>query len=163
MEFVEGHQLTEDIRSTGMALEQVERYGIQLADALSHAHGRRDYSRDLKSANVNESRHRACSRLLDFRNFSAHGCRRWNDITRFDKSWESQHTFGTLPYVAPEVFKGQEADERATSGRWVFCSMMVGGPSSISRRHCLRIGRGHHPRASTGNYAIHSDGAAKRD
>ena len=34
--------------------------------------------------------------------------------TRFDNSWESQRTFtGTLPYVAPEVFKGQEADERS--------------------------------------------------
>jgi TolB-like protein/Tfp pilus assembly protein PilF len=36
------------------------------------------------------------------------------DTTRFDKSWESQHTFtGTLPYMAPEVLKGEEADERS--------------------------------------------------
>jgi serine/threonine-protein kinase len=113
MEFVEGHQLTEDIRSTDMALEQVERYGIQLADALSHAHGRRIIHRDLKSANVMITPS-GLLKVLDFgisRRMDAGG---GDDITRFDKSWESQHTFtGTLPYVAPEVFKGQEADERS--------------------------------------------------
>ncbi len=113
MEFVEGHQLTEDIRSTGMALEQVERYGIQLADALSHAHSRGIIHRDLKSANVMITPS-GLLKVLDFgisRRMDAGG---GDDITRFDKSWESQHTFtGTLPYVAPEVFKGQEADERS--------------------------------------------------
>jgi TolB-like protein/Tfp pilus assembly protein PilF len=37
-----------------------------------------------------------------------------DETTRFDKSWDSQHTFtGTLPYIAPEVLKGVEADERS--------------------------------------------------
>jgi serine/threonine protein kinase len=40
MEFVEGRPLSGEILSTGMSLDQVERYGMQLADALSHAHSR---------------------------------------------------------------------------------------------------------------------------
>src|SRR5271167_170598 len=52
MEFVEGRQLTLEIPSTGLSLDQVERYGSQLADALAHAHGRGVIHRDLKSATV---------------------------------------------------------------------------------------------------------------
>ena len=113
MEYVEGRQLTTEIRSTGMALDQVERYGIQLAEALSHAHSRGIIHRDLKAANVMITPS-GLLKVLDFgisRRMDKSG---GDATTRFDKSWESQHTFtGTLPYVAPEVFKGQEADERS--------------------------------------------------
>ena len=113
MEFVEGKPLTAEINSTGMALEQVERYGIQLAEALSHAHSRGIVHRDLKSANVMITP-TGLLKVLDFgisRRLDPGG---GDGTTRFDQSWESQHTFtGTLPYVAPEVFKGQEGDERS--------------------------------------------------
>ncbi len=113
MEYVEGRQLSTEIRSTGMPLDQVERYGIQLADALSHAHSRGIIHRDLKAANVMITP-LGLLKVLDFgisRRVDKSG---GDETTRFDKSWESQHTFtGTLPYVAPEVFKGQEADERS--------------------------------------------------
>ncbi len=113
MEYVEGRQLSTEIRSTGMPLDQVERYGIQLADALSHAHGRGIIHRDLKAANVMTTPS-GLLKVLDFgisRRVDKSG---GDETTRFDKSWESQHTFtGTLPYVAPEVFKGQVADERS--------------------------------------------------
>ncbi len=113
MEYVEGRQLSTEIRSTGMAQDQVERYGIQLADALSHAHSRGIIHRDLKAANVMITPS-GLLKVLDFgisRRVDKTG---GDETTRFDKSWESQHTFtGTLPYVAPEVFKGEEADERS--------------------------------------------------
>jgi eukaryotic-like serine/threonine-protein kinase len=113
MEYVEGHQLGVEITSTGMPLEQVERYGVQLADALSHAHSRGIVHRDLKSANVIVTP-TGLLKVLDFgisRRLDDGG---GDGTTRFDQSWESQHTFtGTLPYVAPEVFRGQEADERS--------------------------------------------------
>jgi serine/threonine protein kinase/Tfp pilus assembly protein PilF len=113
MEYVEGRQLSSEIRSTGMPLDQVERYGIQLADALSHAHSRGIIHRDLKAANVIITPS-GLLKVLDFgisRRVDKSG---GDETTRFDKSWESQHTFtGTLPYVAPEVFKGEEADERS--------------------------------------------------
>jgi serine/threonine protein kinase/tetratricopeptide (TPR) repeat protein len=112
MEFVQGRQLSEEIRSTGMALDQVERYGIQLAEALSHAHSRGIIHRDLKSANVMITPS-GLLKVLDFGISRRMDQSAGEGTTRFDKSWESQHTFtGTLPYVAPEVFKGQEADER---------------------------------------------------
>jgi eukaryotic-like serine/threonine-protein kinase len=113
MEFVEGHPLTAEINSAGMALDQVERYGMQLADALSHAHNRGIIHRDLKSANVMITPS-GLLKVLDFGISKRMDEGGGDDTTRFDKSWESQHTFtGTLPYVAPEVFKGQEADVRS--------------------------------------------------
>ena len=115
MEFVEGRPLSMEISSTGMSLEQVERYGLQLADALSHAHSRGVIHRDLKSANVMLTPSGRL-KVLDFgisRRVEAHHGG-GDETTRFDQSWESQHTFtGTLPYVAPEILKGEEANERS--------------------------------------------------
>ena len=113
MEYIEGRPLSLEIPSTGMSLAQVERYGMQLSDALQHAHSRGIIHRDLKSANVILT---PAGRLkvLDFgisRKVDESG---GDATTRFDQSWESQHTFtGTLPYMAPEVLKGQEGDVRS--------------------------------------------------
>ena len=114
MEFVEGRPLTMEIPATGIGLEQVERYGMQLADALGHAHSRGIIHRDLKSANVIVTP-QGRLKVLDFgisrRLEPGKGS---DETTRFDQSWESQHTFtGTLPYVAPEVLKGEEGDARS--------------------------------------------------
>src|SRR5208283_2423061 len=114
MEYVEGRPLSMEIPSNGMALEQVERYGMQLAEALGHAHSRGIAHRDLKSANVIVTPHGRL-KVLDFgisrRMDTGHG---GDETTRFDQSWESQHTFtGTLPYVAPEILKGEEGDARS--------------------------------------------------
>jgi len=113
MEYVEGRPLSLEIPSTGLALDQVERYGMQLADALQHAHSRGIIHRDLKAANVILTP-TGRLKVLDFgisRKIEPGG---GDDTTRFDQSWESQHTFtGTLPYIAPEVLKGQEADVRS--------------------------------------------------
>jgi eukaryotic-like serine/threonine-protein kinase len=113
MEFVEGRPLSMEILSSGMTADQVERYGMQLADALSHAHSRGIIHRDLKAANVMVTPSGRL-KVLDFgisRRLEAGG---GDETTRFDKSWESQHTLtGTLPYIAPEVLKGIEADARS--------------------------------------------------
>jgi eukaryotic-like serine/threonine-protein kinase len=113
MEFVEGRPLSMEIISAGMSLDQVERYGMQLADALSHAHSRGIIHRDLKAANVIVTPSGRL-KVLDFgisRRLETGG---GEETTRFDKSWDSQHAFtGTLPYIAPEVLKGEKADERS--------------------------------------------------
>jgi eukaryotic-like serine/threonine-protein kinase len=114
MEFVEGRPLSMEIPSTGLSQEQVERYGLQLADALSHAHSRGVIHRDLKAANVIVTPSGRL-KVLDFgisQRFEPG--RSGDDTTVMDQSWESQNTFtGTLPYIAPEILKGQEADARS--------------------------------------------------
>jgi len=114
MEYIAGRPLSLEIPSTGLALEQVERYGMQLADALQHAHSRGIIHRDLKSANVILTPSGRL-KVLDFGiSRKVEPGRGGDETTRFDQSWESQHTFtGTLPYIAPEVLKGQEADARS--------------------------------------------------
>src|SRR5437867_7249767 len=52
MELVEGKTLKSLIGSAGLAVESIMRYGIQIAGALAHAHGRNIVHRDLKSANL---------------------------------------------------------------------------------------------------------------
>lgn len=114
MEYVEGRSLSIEIPSIGLSLDQVERYGMQLADALGHAHSRGIIHRDLKSANVIVTPSGRL-KVLDFGiSRRIEPGRGGDETTRFDQSWESQHTFsGTLPYIAPEVLKGQEADARS--------------------------------------------------
>jgi eukaryotic-like serine/threonine-protein kinase len=114
MEYVEGRALSLEIPSTGLSLEQVERYGLQLADALSHAHSRGVIHRDLKTANIILTPSGRL-KVLDFGISQRFEPGRIGDATTvMDQSWESQHTFtGTLPYIAPEILKGQEADVRS--------------------------------------------------
>src|SRR3569832_1412852 len=52
MELIEGRSLAELIGETGLPLELTLRYGVQIAGALAHAHGRRIVHHDLKSANI---------------------------------------------------------------------------------------------------------------
>src|SRR5262245_31293054 len=52
MELVEGMSLNELARVKPLTTEAVTRYGVQIADALAHAHDRQIVHRDLKGANV---------------------------------------------------------------------------------------------------------------
>ena len=113
MEYVEGTPLSDCIGSGGMPVESVLRYGAQIADALAHAHERGIVHRDLKSANVMitpEGR----IKVLDF------GVAR--RVTPEDHTGTAaiQSTItepggmpGTVPYMAPEVLKGEPADRRS--------------------------------------------------
>src|SRR5438045_1246164 len=47
MELVEGQALSELARTTKLTTEAVTRYGVQIADALAHAHDRQIVHRDL--------------------------------------------------------------------------------------------------------------------
>src|SRR5512136_3287906 len=52
MELVEGQPLSARLAGGALPVEEVLRYGLQLADALAHAHQRGIIHRDLKCANV---------------------------------------------------------------------------------------------------------------
>jgi TolB-like protein/tetratricopeptide (TPR) repeat protein/tRNA A-37 threonylcarbamoyl transferase component Bud32 len=113
MEFIEGRTLAAEMTSVGMAADVVMRYGMQLADALAHAHERGIVHRDLKAGNVIVTPSGRL-KVLDF------GLSRrieqdvGEDTTQVDRSWDEQHSItGTLAYMAPELLKGQEADARS--------------------------------------------------
>ena len=52
MELVEGQPLSSRLADGPLPIDQVLRYGQQMADALAHAHARGVVHRDFKSANV---------------------------------------------------------------------------------------------------------------
>ena len=52
MELIEGEPLSRLIAKGSLPVESVLRYGVQVARALAHSHGRNIVHRDLKSSNV---------------------------------------------------------------------------------------------------------------
>jgi serine/threonine protein kinase len=132
MELVEGQLLNELARSTKLTTEAVTRYGVQIADALAHAHDRQIVHRDLKGANVVITPDGRV-KVLDF------GLARRMDkaaidvITRSQASVERERGIvGTLPYMAPEILTGETASYQsdiwalgvvlyeAVTGQWPF-------------------------------------------
>jgi serine/threonine protein kinase/photosystem II stability/assembly factor-like uncharacterized protein len=107
MELIEGQPLNEVARGAKLTTEAVTRYGVQIADALAHAHDRQIVHRDLKGANVVIT-HDGRVKVLDF------GLARRLDKTTVDAITRSQASVerdrsivGTLPYMAPEVLTGE--------------------------------------------------------
>jgi tetratricopeptide (TPR) repeat protein/tRNA A-37 threonylcarbamoyl transferase component Bud32 len=111
MEYVEGRPLNEIIARGAMPAERIESYGVQVADAIAHAHDRGVIHRDMKSSNIMvtpEGR----AKVLDF-GLALHQGLETEAATRSRvTSAESGSVSGTLPYMAPEMLRGQPADER---------------------------------------------------
>lgn len=112
MEVVEGKPLSEVITPLGLPFEQVTRYGVQIAEALAHAHDRGIIHRDLKSSNVAIAADGRV-KVLDF------GLARFVDRGEPDRATKSVASVvdatgitGTLPYMAPEQFRGERLDHR---------------------------------------------------
>src|SRR3984893_3970494 len=108
MELIEGRTLSELVTATGLSMETVTRYGTQVADALAHAHDRSIVHRDLKGSNVMitpEGR----VKVLDFGLATRLEREEISELTLSYDSLESK-LVGTLPYMAPEVLRGQKGD-----------------------------------------------------
>jgi serine/threonine protein kinase len=112
MELVQGKTLTELIAGAGLPAESVMNYGGQIAAALTHAHDRGIVHRDLKSSNVVVTPE-GVVKILDFGL-----ARRLPEVmlkeatATLATAGAPEQLAGTLSYMAPEIFRGQDADAR---------------------------------------------------
>jgi serine/threonine protein kinase len=107
MELVEGQPLSEMARGTKLRIEEVTRYGVQIADALAHAHDRQIIHRDLKGGNVVITPDGRV-KVLDFGLARRLDKETVDAITRSQASVERDRSIvGTLPYMAPEILTGE--------------------------------------------------------
>ena len=107
MELVEGQPLSDVIPPDGIPLEQVRAYGIQIADALSHAHARGVVHRDIKPSNLLVTT-QGRLKILDF-GLGTHIGPQFGDRTTQSHEGASDPATlaGTLAYMAPEQLRGQ--------------------------------------------------------
>jgi tetratricopeptide (TPR) repeat protein/predicted Ser/Thr protein kinase len=113
MEFVKGPTLDSLIPTGGLPAETAVRYGIQIADALAHAHRRGVVHRDLKAANVVVTSE-GNLKVLDFGLALRVPTERLGELTRSrDPLDRAGIIAGTLPYMSPELLRGERADARS--------------------------------------------------
>jgi serine/threonine protein kinase/Tol biopolymer transport system component len=117
MELVEGVTLEEKLRGGPLPLEEVFRYGAQIADALDRAHREGVVHRDLKPGNVMITRRGA--KLMDFGLARVGGLLSGtSDVTLAasptvaNPLTQQGAIVGTFQYMAPEQLEGQEVDHR---------------------------------------------------
>ena len=113
MEYVEGLPLADLIPEGGMPYEQVECYAAQIAGALAFAHEQGTLHGDLKGSNIIVTPE-GNIKLLDFglgRRIPRTGMA---DVTSSCLLLaEAGATAGTLPYLAPEVLRGNPTSRQS--------------------------------------------------
>src|SRR5262245_30518620 len=114
MEFVDGTPLSEMIPHRGLAPGTVVRYGLQIAEALAHAHERGIVHGDVKASNVlmtPEGR----PKVVDFGLAKRVGVLRNQEATTrsLELVTEPGVLRGTLSYMAPEQLRGASTDARS--------------------------------------------------
>jgi serine/threonine protein kinase len=112
MELLDGKTLREMSGDMGLPPESVLRYGAQIASALARAHDRGIVHRDLKTANIVVTSD-GIAKVLDFGLAKQLGGAAFEGPTRSLATLEDVSSVsGTLPYMAPEILRGELADAR---------------------------------------------------
>ena len=113
MEYIEGHRLSDLIPPEGRPIHSALRYGIQIADALAHAHQHGVIHRDLKTANVVVTPD-GRAKVLDFGLARSVSPQRLKDLSESRAPVTTQgFAPGTLAYMAPELLRGEQTDVRS--------------------------------------------------
>jgi Tol biopolymer transport system component len=118
MELLEGETLSDRLAKGPLPLEQVLRYGVEIADALDKAHRQGIVHRDLKPGNVMITK--SGVKLLDFGLAKAMApVKTQSGLTSLptmagtaQNLTEAGTILGTFQYMAPEQLEGKEADAR---------------------------------------------------
>ena len=115
LEMIEGESLADRLAKGPLPLEEVLRYGVQIASALDAAHKQGIVHRDLKPGNVMLTK--AGAKLLDFglarTGEAAAAGEVLSTLRTLDKPLTEHGTIlGTFQYMAPEQLEGQPADAR---------------------------------------------------
>ncbi len=114
MEHLDGETLAARLSRGPLPLDDIIRYGSEIAAALEAAHRQRIVHRDLKPANVMLTR--SGVKLLDFGLAKAvePQAASGSALSTMSVAATSPGTMlGTLPYMAPEQVDGREADARS--------------------------------------------------
>ena len=119
MELVEGKSLHAMSADAGLPPESVLRYGVQIASALARAHDRGIVHRDLKTANIVVTSD-GLVKVLDFGLAKEVGSGIFEGSTRsFATIEDASSVSGTLPYMAPEILRGERRRlSRRFMGTW---------------------------------------------
>jgi Tol biopolymer transport system component len=112
MEYVDGQPLSAAIPPGGMRPDAVVRIATGIAAGLAHAHQRGIIHRDLKPSNI------VCDaeghpKILDFGISSRLPDTVAQEITRTGTAAVGPSLEGSLPYMAPEVLRGDAPNERS--------------------------------------------------
>jgi Tol biopolymer transport system component len=116
MELLEGESLAARLGSGPLALDQICRYGAEIADALGAAHSAGVVHRDLKPGNVMLTK--SGVKLLDFGLAKAlapadgSAARAVTSLPTEAKLTQEGTILGTFQYMAPEQLEGKPADAR---------------------------------------------------
>ncbi|MFZ0738810.1 MAG: protein kinase, partial [Candidatus Acidiferrales bacterium] len=118
MEQVEGQPLSSLLGTNGLSPDSVVRYGLQIADALAHAHEHGVIHCDLKSTNAMVTPEGRV-KVLDFGLAARLRDAELQEATSSKAPLtESRMIVGTLPYLAPELLRGDPAEARTDI--WAF-------------------------------------------
>ncbi|MFC1559400.1 serine/threonine protein kinase, partial [Gemmatimonadota bacterium] len=113
MEYIEGDSLKESIPVEGYPTEQAVQISAHIATGVAHAHSKGIIHRDLKSSNVMIDTD-GQTKILDFGLAKPIERDDVQHLTQPEMTMTEVGTaVGTLPYMAPEILRGEPADKRS--------------------------------------------------